>query len=226
MKNIINFFLASLCLPIYSKGQGLDFGVQDATQIISVDAQFPYKNLTLIFFVTYLICGFIFILFFTFKKRKEWVPFVALENFPFSAKTAVTLVLISYSFVHILALLEVYLMTNVAFKSTSEYFFYMKLPKLVATSHAHFFGHGTMYFITSLIFIFSKVREFWKVVFISIALSAGLLDVPSWWAIKYGGNQYEIFSAIGGFMSVIGWGFMTLRILYEIWWIEIFRKES
>ena len=124
-----------------------------------------------------------------------------------------------------IALLEVYMVTNISFKSTSEYFFYMKLPKLLATSHAHFFGHGTMYVITSLVFVFSNLSESWKLIFIMLALSAGLLDVASWWAIKYGGAGYEVFSAIAGIMSVIGWGYMTVRILYELWWVEIFGRK-
>lgn len=206
--------------------QNLDFGEQDPTQIVSSDSLFPFANLTLIIFSVYLICGLSLLVFFLLKKRKEWTPPVFLENFPLSAKTAITLALISYALVHVFALLEVYLVTNVAFKSTTEYFFYMKLPKLVATSHAHFFGHGTMYLITSLIFIFSRLREFWKIVFIALALSAGLLDVPSWWGIKYGGSRYEIFSAIAGTMSVVGWGFMTIRIFYEVWLAEIFRSKA
>ena len=96
----------------------------------------------------------------------------------------------------------------------------------MATSHAHFFGHGTMYLITSLVFVFSKIQEKWKIIFISLALSAGLLDVPSWWAIKYGGNQYEIFSAVAGIMSIVGWGFMTARVLYEVWWVEVFGSKA
>lgn len=206
--------------------QNLDFGEQDPTQIVSLDSLFPFANLTHILFSVYLICGLFLLVFFLLKKRKEWTPPVFLENFPLSAKTAITLALISYALVHVFALLEVYLVTNVAFKSAAEYFFYMKLPKLVATSHAHFFGHGTMYLITSLIFIFSRLREFWKIVFIALALSAGLLDVPSWWGAKYGGSQYEIFSATAGFMSIIGWGFMTIRIFYEVWITEIFRSKA
>ena len=34
-----------------------------------------------------------------------------------------------------------------------------------------------------------------------------------------------LFSALAGIMSVIGWGYMTLRILYEFWWAEIFGKK-
>lgn len=231
MKIIMYFvnysFLSQILLyPVYGFAQNLDFGTQDPAQVVSPDSLFPYANLTLILFSIYVICGISLLVYFLIKKRKEWAPPIFLESFPFSAKAAITLVLISYSLVHVFALLEVYLVTKIDFKSAAEYFFYMKLPKLTATSHAHFFGHGTMYLITSLIFIFSKLREFWKIVFIALALSAGLLDVPSWWAIKYGGSQYEVFSAIAGIMSLIGWGFMTAQILYEAWWTEIFGRNK
>lgn len=205
--------------------QGLDLGLEDAAKVVSAESLFPHANLTLILFSIYLICGLSLIAFFFLKKKKDWTPPILLQDFPFGAKAAITLAFAGYTLVHIFALLEVYLVTTVSFKSASEYFFYMKLPKLVATSHAHLFGHGTMYLATSLIFIFSKLKEPWKLVFISLALSAGLLDVPSWWAIKYGGGQYEIFSAIAGIMSVIGWGFMAIRINYELWWVEFFGRK-
>lgn len=220
------FFVSILLFSSLGMTQGLEFGTQDAAQVVSPESMFPYAELTLILFSIFLILGFILLAFFLLKKRKLWVPPIIIEDLPRSAKVAITLTLISYSLVHIFALLEVYMVTKVAFKSTSEYFFYMKLPKLLATSHAHFFGHGTMYFITSMIFMFSKLREVWKIVFISLALSAGLLDVSSWWAIKYGGSQYEFFSAIAGIMSVVGWGFMTIRIVFEAWFTDSFRKKT
>ena len=204
----------------------LDLGTEEAGKVVSPESLFPHAHLTLILFTIYFILGICLLAFFFFKKKKTWTPPVLLQNFPFNAKAAITLGIFAYSFVHVLAILEVYLMTKISFKSTSEYFFYMKLPKLVATSHAHFFGHGTMYLITSLIFVFSKLKESWKLVFISLALVAGLLDVPSWWAIKYGGGQYEIFSALAGIMSFVGWGFMALRICYELWWGEIFGSDT
>ncbi len=206
--------------------QDLEFGAQDTAQVVTPESMFPYAKLTLILFSIYLIFGLCLLAFFLFKKRKEWTPPISIKDFPLSAKVATTLTIISYALVHIFALLEVYMVTKVSFKSTSEYFFYMKIPKLMATSHAHFFGHGTMYLITSAIFIFSKLSEFFKIVFISLALSAGLLDVSSWWAIKYGGSQYEFFSAIAGTMSVVGWGFMCLRILYEAWIMENFGRKT
>lgn len=211
-------------MPTKAIAQGLDLGLEEAGKVVSAESLFPFANLTLILFSIYFACGVALIAFFFIKKKKQWTPSILLQDFPFIAKAAITLSLIAYSFVHVFALLDVYLVTKTSFKSASEYFFYMKLPKLVATSHAHFFGHGTMYLATSLIFIFSKLKEFWKLVFISLALSAGLLDVPSWWAIKYGGSQYELFSALAGIMSVIGWGFMAIRISYELWWGEFFGR--
>lgn len=207
-------------LPRIAIAEGLELGVEDPNKVVSAATQFPFANLVLVLFSAYLILGISLILFFLFKKRLTWRPPVLLENLPISAKSAITLALISYGFVHALALLEVYLVTRISFKSSSEYFYYMKLPKLAATSHAHLFGHGTMYLITSLIFVFSNLSELWKVIFIGLAMSAGLLDVPSWWAIKYGGGEYELFSAIAGTMSVIGWGSMAARITFEMWRVE------
>lgn len=212
-------------IPIQLLAQGLDLGTQDATLVVSPATEFPYANLTVIAFSIFVILGLTLLAFFLLKKRTPWTPPFLLETFPLSVKVAMTLTLISYALVHAFALLEVYFVTKVTFKTVSEYFFYMTMPKLMATSHAHFFGHGTMYFITSAFFIFSKVSEFWKIVFISLALSAGLLDVGSWWAIKYGGGKYELFSALAGVMSVIGWGFMSVRTLYELWFVELQRKE-
>ena len=226
--SFLNYFLPAqiLFFATSSMAQDLEFGAQDSAQVVSPESLFPFANMTLILFSIYLICGLSLLAYFLLKKKTEWTPPILLEGFPLSAKVAVTLALIAYGLVHVFALLEVYLVTKVTFKSASEYFFYMKLPKLAATSHTHFFGHGTMYLITSIIFIFSKMKEFWKIVFIGIALSAGLLDVPSWWAIKYGGGGYEMFSAVAGIMSVVGWGFMAVRILYEVWWTELFGRKT
>ena len=222
---LLGFFFGSiLLLSEQVFGQNLDFGSQDPTQVVSRESMLPFANLTFILFAIYVLAGLALIAYFLFRKKPAWYPPVTLNAFPSSAKVAITLNVLCYSLVHALALWEVYLQTKINFKSTSEYFFYMKLPKLVATSHAHLFGHGTMYFITSVIFIFSKMSESRKIIFISLALSAGLLDVPSWWAIKFGGSDFEVFSAIAGIMSVAGWGFMTLRITYELWWDKIMRR--
>lgn len=212
-------------MPTRTVAQGLDLGLEEAGKVVSAESLFPHAQLTLTLFSVYVVIGIALIIFMFFKKKKDWTPAVVLENFPSSAKAAITLGMIAYVLVHIFALLEVYLMTTVSFQSTSEYFHYMKLQKLAATSHAHFFGHGTMYLITSLIFVFSRLKESWKITLIALALSAGLLDVPSWWAIKYGGGQYEIFSAIAGMMSLIGWGIMTFRIFYELWAGEFLGKK-
>lgn len=198
--------------------QELELGAQDAKQVLSSASLFPYAKLTTILFLLYVFLGVCLFAYFVLKRKKQWVPPILLRNFPTSAKAAILLTVFAYCLVHIFALIEIYIVTKIEFKSTSEYFYYMKLPKLLATSHAHFFGHGTMYLITSLIFLFSNLSESWKTFFIVVALSSGLLDVPSWWAIKYAGDNFELFSAVAGTMSVVGWGFMAARIMYEICW--------
>lgn len=185
--------------------------------MIEAGAQNPYAQMAIVIFFAYLALGLALAGFLVFKKKRAWEPPWKLKGLPDSAKAIVTLLLVAYALVFVFSLLEVYLKTRVSFNSAEEYFYYMSLSKLVATSHAHFFGHGTMYALTSIIFLLTTISEKWKVVFIVMALSAGLLDVPSWWMIKYAGGRFEAFSALAGMMSVIGWSFMAARILYELW---------
>lgn len=196
--------------------QELDLGAQSSTGVVSPETLFPFRNLTAILFTIYIVLGLAVFAIAMLKCERTWRSRFSLSDLPWSAKLAVSLSLLSYGFVHVLGLTGAYLVSTISFKSAAEYFFYMKLAKLVGTSHAHLFGHATMYALTSAVFIFSKISERWKIVFIGMALGAGLLDVPSWWAIKYGGDDYEIFSAISGVMSVIGWGSMAAVVIFEL----------
>lgn len=179
-----------------------------------------YRNLATVIFSVYLVIGTVLVAFLIFKKKKNWQTPFNLYSLPDPAKAIIALVLIAYGLVHIFSSIEVYVKTRIQFTSAGEYFSYMSLAKLVATSHAHFFGHGTMYALTAAIFLFTQLSERTKTIFICLALSAGLLDVPSWWMIKYAGDFWEAFSAVAGAMSTIGWGFMSLRVLYELWLIS------
>lgn len=157
-----------------------------------------------------------------FKKKKNWQPSFYLSDFPDPAKAVLTLAMGAYALVHIFSLLEVYLKTRVQFTSAHEYFSYMSAVKLAATSHAHFFGHATMYALTATAFLLTRQSERAKTVFVCLALASGLLDVPSWWMIKYMGDSWEVFSMIAGVFAAVGWGYMSLRVLYELWF---FKKE-
>jgi len=179
-----------------------------------------YKTVAIVGFLAYLALGLALVFFLIFKKKKNWQSPINPAALPDPIKALITLVLTAYGLVHVLSFIEVYLKTRVQFTSAGEYFSYMSLAKLVATSHAHYFGHATMYALTAAVFLFTRLSERTKTIFICLALSGGLLDVPSWWMIKYAGDSWEFFSALAGAMSTIGWGFMTLRILWELWLIS------
>lgn len=170
-----------------------------------------------IIFYVYLLLGLILVGFLLGRPKKSWSPPLTLSALPHSARTLITLMLAAYGLVFIFSAVEVYLKTRVSFSSAQEYFYYMNAAKLAATSHAHFFGHATMYGLTGFVFLWTTLKEGWKTAIIVLALSSGLLDVPSWWMIKYGGGRYDIVSAVSGVMSVAGWGTMAIRILYEMW---------
>ncbi|MBI4368952.1 MAG: hypothetical protein HY547_01840 [Elusimicrobia bacterium] len=140
-----------------------------------------------------------------------------LGEWPSFLKVAATLPLLSYALVHSLSAWEVFLKTRTDFSSAGEYFYYMSLPKLVATSHAHLFGHATMYGLTSAVFSMTRLRGRAKTFIIGAALCGGLIDVPSWWMMKYYGDKWEAFAALSGALYSAGWAIMAGRILWELW---------
>lgn len=215
-ERIYCFLILFLVFPSLACAQGLDLGEEDVQAVAEVGPQYPNARLALLLFSVYLVLAVGLLGFLIFKKKKAWKPPIKLRDLPDSAKVIGTLAILSYVLVHLFALLTVFLKMRVA-GTVEEYFFYMGLEKLAGISHAHFFGHATMYALTSAVFLLTSVSERWKVVFISLALGSGLLDVPSWWMMKYAGPRFEAFSMVAGMMGMVGWGFMTVRILYELW---------
>jgi hypothetical protein len=196
----------------------LDFGAASEEEVVNAASLYPYRTEATIAFLLYVALFIAFTAYMVLRsKRDSILPTLHLGRLPDAAKVLVTLLFFSYGLVHALALIEVYIKTKVVFTSAQEYFSYQQIGKLVATSHAHFFGHGTMYSLTSGVFLFASVNERIKVLLICMAIGAGLLDVPSWWMMKYAGGHWETASAIAGSMSAIGWGGMVLILLYQIW---------
>ena len=102
----IVFIISVIFFPFVSFSQELDLGVQEAGQVISKETLFPFAKLTMICFSIYVILGISLLVFFFLKNKRTWRPPVFLENFPLTAKAAITLTAVAYSFVHVLALLE------------------------------------------------------------------------------------------------------------------------
>ncbi len=196
--------------------ESLDLGLAASAPIVDAASRYPHSSLAIVLFVFYVLFGLFILWRLVSKAVGKWIPPVSLSQWPPSGKALATLLLIAFGLVHVFALMEIYLQSRVSFTSTEEYFFYMSPTKLAATSHAHFFGHAVMYGLTSFMFLFTGVGERWKVLVIALTLAGGLLDVPSWWMIKYAGGRFEVFSILAAALSSTGWLMMASRIAFEI----------
>ena len=136
---------------------------------------------------------------------------------PLGFKLLVTVFLLGYFLAQALGLSMAYLETRVVNPSAEEYFFYLKPTKLVSLSHPHFFGYATLYFLTGFLYLFTEQRKFLKTWLPAVTVLAALLDICSWWGIKYVSAKLEIFTAIFGVIFAGGFTVMALTILYEMW---------
>ena len=136
---------------------------------------------------------------------------------PLGFKLLVTVFLLGYFLAQALGLTMAYLETRVVNPSAEEYFFYLKPTKLVSLSHPHFFGYATLYFLTGFLYLFTEQRKFLKTWLPAVTVLAALLDICSWWGIKYVSAKLEIFTAIFGVIFAGGFTVMALTILYEMW---------
>jgi len=140
-----------------------------------------------------------------------------LAHLPPTLKLLITLGLIIFGFVHIFAIFEVYLQTKINYKSVQEYFSYMPLAHLIGISHAHFFGHATMYALMIIPFVFCSVREGLKAVVISAVSLSAFFDVLSWTGMKYVTEKFEYLSILCGSIVGVAYLFITGVVFYELW---------
>jgi len=136
---------------------------------------------------------------------------------PLGFKLLVTVFLIGYGLAQALGSTMAYLETRVINPSAEEYFFYLKPTKLVSLSHPHFFGYATLYFLTGLLFLFTERGKFLKTWLPAVTVLAALLDICTWWGIKYVSAKLEIFTIIFGITFAGGFAIMAVTILYEMW---------
>ena len=198
-------------------GGELDFGAVDASQVQSTRIEHPHAALATPIGLAVIALTIVFVTL-ALRQRRASTPFrYHLRQLPVSGRVLVTFLVLILGLVHIFALLEVYLQSRVINASAEEYFFYMKPTKLAATTHAHLFGHVTMYSLVSLIFLFTGVGEVFKTLVLSAAISGGLWDVTSWWLIKYASGKFEALSMLTGAMASLGFLTMVIIILHEIW---------
>jgi hypothetical protein len=148
------------------------------------------------------------------QKRK--MPF-KLSDLPAAAKLIPTFFLITFFFVHIIALTDAMIQSKVIAKNAHEYFHYMKYSRLLGLSHAHLFGHAVMYTLVATPFAFTNWKEFTKALLITLAMIMAMADVGSWWLIKYFGEEFEIISMVSGMTFTSCFLVMAGKTLKDLW---------
>ncbi|HKZ22656.1 MAG TPA: hypothetical protein VJ165_05565 [candidate division Zixibacteria bacterium] len=149
------------------------------------------------------------------------------ENFnlrqaPLGFKLLTTAFLLGLSLAQELGMIMAFIQTNVVNTSAEEYFSYLKPTKLVSLSHPHFFGYSVLYFLTGVLFLFTHQPKAIKTLLPGLVVFAALLDIVSWWGIKYVSAKIEIFTIGAGVIFGGGFFYMAIIIFYELW----FRKNE
>jgi hypothetical protein len=196
--------------------ESLDLGGVEGAAVVDLAQRYPHQGLAIAIFVVYVAAGLWLMWRLIRAAEGRWTPILPLKEWPQSVKALCCMMLIGFGLVHVFSLVEVYLQSRVNFSSAAEYFFYMSPSKLAATSHAHLFGHAVMYGFTGLMFFWTSVGERWKTAIIIVTLAGGLLDVPSWWMIKYAGGGFEACSILAAALSSVGFVVMAGRTAFEM----------
>lgn len=97
--------------------------------------------------------------------------------------------------------------------SAEEYFLNMSLAKLIAFTHAHLFGFTTSFLVIGVPFSM-QFNHLWPYQWIfPLGLVAALVDVMSWWGIKYVAPSFELVSMGCGIVFSLTYLYMLIGIL-------------
>jgi len=91
------------------------------------------------------------------------------------------------------------------------------VDSLTRVSHIHLFGIAFIFFFVGLIFSLAVgINQWIKAIIIFIPFLFLILDVFSWWLVKWYPN-FAILTIIGGIGYSMASGFMLLTSLYQMW---------
>ena len=97
--------------------------------------------------------------------------------------------------------------------SAEEYFAQMSQGKLIAFTHAHLFGFTTSFLVIGVPFSM-QFNHLWPYQWIfPLGLAAALVDVMSWWGIKYLSPNFEVISMLCGILFSLTYLYMLVGLL-------------
>ncbi|MCI0530423.1 MAG: hypothetical protein L0Y74_00505 [candidate division Zixibacteria bacterium] len=145
---------------------------------------------------------------------------------PLGFKLLVTVFLFGYFLALGLGATMAYLETKVINPSAGEYFYFLQTTKLISLSHPHFFGYATLFFLTGVLYLFTEQKRWLKTALPVATISAAILDILTWWGIKFVSGKLEVLTALLGITFAGGFAIMALTILYEMWFKRGAREVS
>ncbi len=162
-----------------------------------------------------------------FRLSKESLT---LHDYPTGVKRGLAMAITLYGIAFVFGASEIVYQLHL--HGTAEaYFANMSLGKLIAFTHAHLFGFTTAFLVIGIPFSM-QFNHLWSYQWIfPLGLAAALVDVMSWWGIKYLSPNFETISMLCGIMFSVTYLYMLvglLRVLlfpHVIWRTDKDRKE-
>lgn len=150
--------------------------------------------------------------------NKVTVPFkvskedLLLYHYPTGVKRGLAMALTMYGIAFAFGALEAWYQIHVN-GSAEAYFANMSTGKLIAFTHAHLFGFTTSFLVIGVPFSmqFNHLR-YYQIIF-PIGLISALVDVMSWWGIKFIHPNFEYVSIFCGAMFSLSYLYMLIALL-------------
>lgn len=143
-----------------------------------------------------------------------------LRDLPPAAKRGIAMAVTMFGFAFVFGASEIWYQLQLH-GSTEAYFAQMSLGKLIAFTHAHLFGFTTCFFIIGIPFSlqFNHIPLYqWM---FPVGLAASVVDVMSWWGIKYLTPNFEYISMLCGILFSVTYLWMLVGLLRVLLFPEV-----
>lgn len=94
---------------------------------------------------------------------------------------------------------------------------WIRTPLLIQTSHTHLLSMTLVAGLLGLIFLFSSISEWKKVVILSFPFLGTILDIGGMWLTRFVWQPFAVFVLVGGSLFGLGYLLITGISLYELW---------
>ena len=145
---------------------------------------------------------------------------INLRNFPPAAKRGMAIAVVLFGFAFVFGASQIYYQLQF-FDSSADYIASMSVGKLIVMTHAHLFGFTTAFFIVGIPFSmqFNHIRLYQWI--FPIGLTAALIDVVSWWGIKFVDHSFEVVSMVCAMLFSASYLWMLIGLVRTLAFPEV-----